>query len=277
LLRVGEGAQHRRMSWRGESWAEIVARAATGERRVYAVTAREDARSLAARARPWIVTTASIAVTGDGLALGEGMTSLEVGFTRLYHVEPVDPWPSIAIGWVDGEDSYRTVLSPLDEDAEAFAEAVERAVSVCERRVARAAHRGWLALDVVPWERVDAIPGERAEGPTERGYRVAPGVPDPIIAERTIEVGEPRLFTWLGARVRKPPRRIEPRRIVLTRAFVYVRARTGDAVRIAAASLRAVRRNGYGDAVYTFGRSTELLLVRKEGCELAAALDARVP
>lgn len=262
------------MAWRGESWAEIVARASSGERRARTVAEREDARSLAARAQPFYLPFARVVVTRDGLVLGDGMHSVEVSFAQLYHVEPVDPWPSIALGWVERGESYTSVMTPLEQEADAFAAAVERAAAACQARVPRAAQRGWLELDVVPWERADALPGEREEGPAMRGYRMAPGVADPIVASRTMDTGAPRLLTWIAARLRRPPRRIEPRRVVLTRAFVYVRTSAGDAVRIPLSTLRAARRTSDGDAIYTFGRSTELLLVHQEGCELAAALDA---
>ncbi|MCC6876288.1 MAG: hypothetical protein IT378_18415, partial [Sandaracinaceae bacterium] len=46
-------------------------------------------------------------------------------------------------------------------------------------------------------------------------------------------------------------------------------------LRIAAASLRAMRKTEDGDAVYVFGRNTELLVVHQPDCPLAAALEAR--
>lgn len=64
--------------------------------------------------------------------------------------------------------------------------------------------------------------------------------------------------------------------MVLTREHVYVRTRHDARLRAPVRALRAVRRTSFGDAVYVFGRNTELLLVRQDD-ELAVALDARVP
>jgi hypothetical protein len=265
------------VSWRGERWADIVARAGTSERRPRAASEREDPAVLAARASAWTFESVGLSAAPDGLVLGAGMHTVEVAFAVLYHVEPVDPWPSLAVGWIDASVPYRAVLSPAEADADTFAERVASAIEACAQRVPRATARGWLDVPELAWEPVDAMPGEREEGPAMRGYRMAPEAPDPIVAKRTLAVGGPRLFTYIAARLRRPPRRVEPREVVLTRAFVHVRTSGGVKLRLPADTLRASRRTDDGDAVYVFGRNTELLLVHHEGCELTAALDARVP
>lgn len=264
------------MSWRGESWAEIVERASRATRERRPVAEREAKETLAARAQPWNFELARVAVTDDGLVIGAGMESVVLAFAQLYHVEPIDPWPSLALGWVDRGDAYSSVLAPLEPEADTFARAVEEVVEVCERRIAIATARGWLELPVHPWEPAEAMPGERDEGPAMRGYRMAPEVPDPVIATRKTELPGSSLWTWLWAHLRPAPRRIEPKDVVLTRRFVYVRARDGRTVRIPASLLRTSRRTADGDAVYVFGRNTELFLAWQPECALAAALDARV-
>lgn len=264
------------VAWRGESWAEIVARASKTERRRIPLVERETPEQLAARAQPWTFTTALIEITPDGLVLGAGLGSIEIGFAQVYHVEPVDPWPSVALGWVDRGESYSTVLTPREYLAEDFALRVEEVVTTWEQRVGRAARRGWLEVPVHAWERVDAMPGERDEGPRFFGYRVAPGLADPIVARRTTEAGAPSLWTWLWARLRPLPRRVDAREVVLTQRYVYVRTRAGEALRVPVGTLRTARRTSFGDSIYVFGRSTELLLVQQQGCPVSAALDARL-
>ncbi len=261
------------MAWRGESWAEVVARAATQERRRAPLTEREDAEALAARATRWPLGP-EIERTEDGLVLGGGLTSVNVAFAQLYHVEPVDPWPSVAFGWVDGLESCAAVLTPDEMDAHAFAQEVEKVIVGCEARVARATQRGWLDTPVHAWEPVDAMPGEGPQGPELRGYRSAAVDPDPIVAERIIEAGAPSLWTWVWARL-SPPRRIQARQVVLTKRFVYVRAPNGR-FRLPVGTLRTSRRTEDGDSIYVFGRHTELLLVHQPDCPLTAALDARL-
>lgn len=266
------------MAWRGESWADIVARAATTTPHARrSALESEDRAALAARAQPWAFPVARLETTEHGLILGAQLESVEVAFAQLYHVEPVDPWPSIAVGWVDRGEAYSTVLTPREpeQDPFAFAAIVEEIMTTHAARLSAAAP-GWLAVPVIAWERVDALPGERDEGPAMRGYRMAPEVADPVVARRTTAPGAGSLWTWIWARLLPPPRRIDAREIVLTQRFVYVRTRVGERLRSPASALRASRRTPQGDAIYVFGRNTELLVVHQEGCPLAAALDARL-
>lgn len=263
------------MAWRGDSWAEVVERAASGERRK-PVTEREDPAALAARAVPWTL-TARARVTPDGLVLGAAMDAVEIAFAQLYHVEPVDPWPSLAVGWVDGGESCSAVLSPIvHEEDDTFARAVEEVVGACERRVPRMTARGWLDVPVVSWERVEELPGEGEEQPSMRGYRMAPEAPDPVVARRVLALPADSLWTWIWARLRPASRRVEPREVVLTRRFVYVRSRSGERLRLPAETLRTSRATADSDTIYVFGRHTELLLVHLPECPVAVALDARV-
>lgn len=262
------------MAWRSESWADIVARAGAGgpQRRA---SDDEDRAALAARAQDWAFEEARIALGGEGVVLGHALDSVEVAFAQIYHLEPVDPWPSVAIGWVDRQQSYRATLSPTekDTDLDAFAATVEEIAA--SPKLSRAAAKGWLLVPVIPWEPCDAIPGERDEGPQMRGYRMAPEAPDPVIATRRTEAGASSLWTWLTARLAKGSRRIDPIELVLTQRFLYARTRAGERLRIAASALRTSRRTEHGDAIYVLGRSTELLLVHQRGCELDAALAKR--
>ncbi len=236
----------------------------------------EDRASLAARAQPWVFPMPQIALKDGAIVLGEALESVEISLAQLYHVEPVDPWPSVAVGWLDRGESYAAVMTPgRHQDAGDFAAVVEELVTY-EARGLAAVSLGWLKHPVLPWERVDAMPGEREEGPAMRGYRMAPEVEDPVIARRTTAPGAGALLAWVWSQLVRAPRRIDPREIVLTQRFVYARTRSGDRLRLPVSALRTARRTPQGDVIYVLGRSTELLVVRQEGCELAAALEAKV-
>jgi hypothetical protein len=262
------------MSWRGDSWSEIVARAGA-TRRTRAEIVREDPKALADRASPWLLAEHVVAITTNGLVLDRAMHSVEIAFAQLYHVEPVDPWPSLALGWIDRGASYSCVVSPPLMGADRFAQSVEQIVELCATRVSRAAHRGWLDAPIIAWERIEALPDERDDGPVDRGYRVAPRAPEPILATRTIEGSAPRLMTWVWARFAKT-RRIEPRQIVLTPIFLYAKSREGLRYRVPIETLRARRTTPAGDTVYVFGRNTELLVPFAAECPLCVVLDAKV-
>jgi len=265
------------MAYRGESWEEVVSRAASAQpRRARGLPLRESAEELAARSEPWKITTPGIELDRDALTLGAGLTSVVVDLFQVYHLEPIDPWPSVAVGWVERGAAYRSIVTPRERDAEEFAAVVEEVVEACERSAPRAVSRGWLAVPDVPWERTDALPREKEEGPMMRGYRLRPGVPDPVLATREIAAGEARLWTFVAARLRRPPHRVEPRTIVLTERYLYVRTIAGRALRIPADTLRDGRYDADGDAVYVFGRRTELLVVHDGACPLTPILRSRV-
>lgn len=262
-----------------ESWAEIVARAASATPHARRAEERWDRAELATRAQRWTFEkpTLRLVTTDAGVVVGEMLESVEIGWAALYHVEPVDPWPAIALGWVDRGVSYSAVVAPPDSgDVERFAADVEELVTRLRERGLAAVAPGWLQHPVLAWERVDALPGEQGRGPAMRGYRMSPEEADPVVARRTMEPGGSALLRWIWARLAGRPRRVDAVEVVLTRRFLYVRTRGGERLRLPASALRTSRRTPYGDSVYVLGRSTELLLVRRDGCELQAALDARV-
>jgi hypothetical protein len=272
------------MAWRSESWADIVARAGSSDRhaRRRAVASDEDRISLAARAEPWSFAAPPppIEVGQDGIRIGGGLHSVEIALSQLHHVEPVDPWPAIALGWVDRGQPYRTIVAPPEDevDVERYAAAIDALFAALAPRMRAVLSPGWLAIPEVRWERVDAIPGEPgAEPPPTGGYRAAPGELDPVIARRTTARGAASLWTWLWARLAGAPRRIDPRELVLTKRFVYARTRGGERLRIDASTLRTGRLTPAGDLILVFGRSTALLLAHQEGCALATELSSRVP
>jgi hypothetical protein len=260
------------VAWRSERWEDIVARAAAKRA---APSTPDDRAALATKAQPYEFTRPRVALGERALRLGRGMEEVEVAFPQIYHLEPLDPWPSLAVGWVDGGASHRAILTPAEEDAVAFAASVEAAVAAYDQRVTHAMPRGWLAVPVIEWERVDELPGEKPEGPKMRGYRMAPGVSDPVLATRRI-AGAGALWTWIWARLSTPLPRIDPAELILTQRFLYARTCDGLRLRLPADTLRTARRTEDGDAVYVFGRNTELLLLSQPGCPLAALLDARV-
>jgi hypothetical protein len=236
--------------------------------------ASEDRVALAARASPWDPPLAPrLAIREHGLVLGAPQEAIELVWSQLFHLEPVDPWPSLAIGWIDRGDAYTSVLTPVSAP-DAFAAIVE---SLFDGRAASldAASPGWLEHPVVAWEPVGALPGEADLAPELHGYREAPRAPDPVVARRSI-AGGAALTAWIAGKLRRSAHRLDPTEIVVTRAFVYARTRDGDRVRLPVASLRAVRRTESGDAIYTFGRRSELLVAHGEDAALTTALDALV-
>jgi hypothetical protein len=264
------------VSWKGERWADIVARAAKREpRRLKAALDREPPEALAARARRWEQPIEHVAVRGDTLELGVGIHAVSIELRDLYHLEPVDPWPSLAVGWVDRGIAYRAVAGPEEEDADAFDREVRAAVAAAEERAPRAVHRGWLAVPEVPWAPAEHLPGEVEEGPRGRGYRHAPGRPDPILAVREIRNPAARLFTWVMSRLGRGIRRIEPSKIVVTERFVTVRTADRRILRVPLETLRDDRRSEAG-AVFVFGRRTELLVVDGTGCDVTRVLLGRL-
>src|SRR5690349_16838890 len=115
------------MAWKGDSWADLVARAAKQKPRTRRDHA-EDRDALAARAHTEsFPPPARIEVLEEGVRIGRDMSSVELALAQIYHLELVDPWPAIAIGWVDRGESYRAVLAPAEpaEDVDAFAARVE--------------------------------------------------------------------------------------------------------------------------------------------------------
>lgn len=262
-----------------ESWAEIVARAAAAgprARRVADTVQPPDPAELAARAQRWVFEkpTARLVTTSSGIVIGEGMESVEIGWASLYHVEPVDPWPTIALGWVERGSSYSAVIAPPDGNEEVFGADVEALSAKLRKRGLASIAPGWLQFPVLTWEPVDALPGERG-GPAMRGYRMSPEEADPVVARRAMEPGGSALLRWIWARLARSPRRVDALEVVLTRRFVYVRTRGDERMRLPVSTLRTSRRTSHGDAVYVFGRNTELLVMHRDRCELQAALDTR--
>lgn len=262
------------MAWRSESWEDIVARAAktAGAR----TAASADAAELAARAELVVFSEPRIVLGDRTVTVGGQMDSVEITFPQIYHLEPVDPWPSVALGWVERGVSHRALLTPRAWEVDRLAAAVEKLVAAYDQRVSHTMPRGWLAVPVIAWERTDALPGEKPEGPVMRGYRMAPEVPDPVVATRTLGAGAPSLWTWIWAKLVAPPRRVDPRQVIVTRRFVYVRTRSGERLRLPIETLRTARRTPGADGIYVFARNTELLLVHQPDCPVAAALDARL-
>ena len=230
-----------------------------------------------ARAVPWGWEQPEwkLTVRADALVLGASIASVVVPYAQLYHVEPVDPWPSIAFGWVDGASAYSATLTPPRGREDELARKVEEAHAACRRRVARVTHPGWLDEPEVAWEAAP-FPDERSQVALSQGYRAAPEVPDPIVAHRVIGKGAPALLAWLAGRLAPRARRLRPTAALATRRYADARARSGRTLRLPLGALRAARGTELGDRVYVFGRNTELLVVAKDECKVTAALDARV-
>lgn len=271
------------MVWKGDSWENVVKRAANRVRpRVPAPKPkpRESPQELTARSHHWGgIPDMALNVRDDRLILGFGVHSREILFTELYRIEPVDPWPSLALGWVDGDVAYRAVITRSQQPSQEYLENVEAAVSACEKLVPDVTARGWLTIPVHPWEPVLRMPTEGDSVPTLHGYRTAPAAPDPILATTTYSpppTGLKKLFLkFLGDR--DLPRVVLPRQVVLTKGFVYALTPLGDALRLPRELLRTKRKGSLEDTIYVFGRNTELRLPNRDDCRVRPLLDAQVP
>jgi len=135
---------------------------------------------------------------------------------------------------------------------------------------------GWLAVPVVPWEPVEAMPSERRKGPLMGDYRLAPEQPDPLIARRAGRLSLRTLVHLLRARFGHA-RGVVPAEVELTRRFLYVRTYGRKVSRIPSDRLRTMWRVGSSASVYVFGRNTELILVDVKECPVARALQERLP
>src|SRR5690606_13205727 len=70
----------RAMSYRGESWEQIVARAASSAPAARSVIEREDPTELASRAQEWTFKAPRFEVAGSKIVLGTEMDSVELAF-----------------------------------------------------------------------------------------------------------------------------------------------------------------------------------------------------
>lgn len=199
--------------------------------------------------------------------------SITVRWRDLLRLEPIDPWPSLRVRYVGGDTACADTFAPrwrwrVDE----FAAAVEALIEHASAHAPAVVHRGWLDQPVIEWERVRELPGGRVPlGPG--AYRSATATGEPIVARRDAPTPFEALLQWTASTPDRPWRD-HPREVVVTDEHVYARRRDRSAWRLPLSSLRAARGAPDGDAVFVFGRHTQLVLPARspEGCPVARAL-----
>lgn len=221
----------------------------------------------------------------EHLQVGEpdSIHSVTFAWRDLISVEPVDPWPSVLLEWKtrhllgstpsSGSSSgvSRSRVGP-SKDPEGFERRVARLVELVRERAPLLAREGWLAYPSVSWELVPFWPGE---GPTNASpsYRTAPARPIEVVAHRARAGSLHTILQWLVSSPDRPFRRMICE-MAVTREHLYVRRRDGESQRLPLATLRG--RRGGEDAIYVFGRSTEVLVGDRSECPVAKHLDERL-
>ena len=158
-------------------------------------------------------------------------------------------------------------------DELAFEERVSELFEEARARLpADRVREGWLATPVEEWETVERWPGED-EGDDGPAYRRSARAPDPVVATRPPPSGGRTMLDWLASSPSRPFGEMV-REARLTSKHLYVRRRCGRIDRMRREALRA--RRGGGDAVYVFGRRTELVLNGRASCPVCQALDAQL-
>lgn len=211
-----------------------------------------------------------------GFRLKEAMAALDVRWPELWQLRLVEPCPSFEVEWrhVGGRSERRFVARFRSERLEVEQAVLRLADHVTEHRP-HALEPGWSAFENVPWERVGRLPEEtRGQTRGEGAYRQARVSPE----ERVVATWGPpsamgAMLQWLAS---TPERRWRdhPKRVVVTERFVYAHRRDDTFARLPLETLRL--RRGDDDAIYVFGRKTELVLPESRRGDARDALDERL-
>lgn len=237
----------------------VAATESLGRRDVGApIDARETNLRIEGRVEP-----ARIVLSGDGLRIAEE----EIRWPELRGVRAVDPWPAAEVAWIDVLGTPRsTVLRPREpRDRQELA---ARALALFDVAGAALGPGGWREAPEVPWEPAPALPADAEPG--GGAYRSA-GRAERVVARRPPLGGLDRMWRWLGRSRRGAP---DHRQVVLTDEHAYAEEHGGGVFRVPLSALRT--RLGDRDAVYVFGRRTQLVLPHRDGCPVRLALDARL-
>lgn len=213
---------------------------------------------------------------GEALHVGgpHGIHSMVVPWGDVQSIEPVDPWPELLVEWKSYGGAVANARIAPKGDREAFADRVSDLLEAARERVPAASDRvriGWLATPDVRLEDAAGWPGEEPE--SHASYRTAPRKPEEVLAVRERPTGLRVLLAWLASSPDRPfsDDVVEAR---LTATHLYVQRRRGGVKRVSRGALRT--RRGDLDAVYVFGRRTEILLTGRAGCPVCRALDAQL-
>jgi hypothetical protein len=214
---------------------------------------------------------------------------VKFAFGKLERLEPRDPWPSLYVKWRfdngDDERLFRPVLrrlpvlefSPRRRDIEAFGALVGGLVDAATEYapqlvLVKRIRRGWLAYPHIEWELCDAMPIERPAG--DGAFRTAQRDAG-VVARRPRGSPFATLLAWLASSPAKPWR-ATPRELTLTHDHLYARFHDGTVRRLPRSALRKRVGQVDDDAVYVFGRGTNVVLPYEKACPVRTALDAQL-
>ncbi len=197
----------------------------------------------------------------------------------LRRLDATGRWPGLVIGWDEPGAAYdERHLRPRPPTFGAgpgresfwFEATVERVFRLANRE-AWPVHlaEGWVVVPHVEWERAPIWP-TAGRGATYRTAATARAV-----VRRPRYRARELLSTWLGSGPQRPWE-ATPREVVLTEQHVYARFATGDACRLPLQSLRIRLGEADEDAIYVFGRRTQLVLPYRTDCPVRSVLDARL-
>ena len=212
----------------------------------------------------------------DGFRIGHGMNEVSVSWLRLRRLEPVEPWPRLAVRTSSLAFDFAPAREARDTGGrERFAERVASLLQAAGRYRAGTetiVHAGWVAVADVGWEAVGSLP-EPEPTVAAGAYRTAARerITETIVARRGPLSAFETLLEWLASTPENPFRH-QPREVVVTDSAVHVRRRDGRCARVPTGALRL--RLGRRDGIYVFGRRTRLLLTQREVCPVAQHLDA---
>jgi hypothetical protein len=215
---------------------------------------------------------------------------VHIRWTDLSALRAVDPWPEFTVEWVGhgfsdsakfapAHHPYKLLRSAPDSQRVArFAEIVEAlfdaAARYAPRKEQKAIYRGWLDIEDVPWTVTDVMPTMEAQSPQLGAFRTASREHSVVAVRERPTAGE-ALLSWLVSSPRRPWRET-PRSIVVTHEHVFARFYDGG-IRVVPRSALRLRLGGpVGDAVYIFGRRTQLILTSPPDCPVRAALNSQL-
>lgn len=217
---------------------------------------------------------------------GRALRSMYIRWEEISRIEPVDPFPAIAIECRTNQIRQREVVRPNKRAVlEPFAELALAFLAEAERRRPSVVMPGWTEIAAVPWEAVPSMPDEAVR--TFGGaYRVS------FRSESVIAIREParlseRVFAGFGAESasreesgfellagRSFPWTLDGANVVLTSDHAYARDHSFcgrvplDLLRRRIALSRVV--------LYLFGQRTILVVSDRTGCPVQRILDERL-
>jgi hypothetical protein len=219
-------------------------------------------------------------------ACGRALRSMYIRWEEISRIEPVDPFPTLAIECRTNQIRQRELVRPNRRvPLEPFADLALAFLDEAKKRRPSAVLPGWTELAVVPWEPVPSMPNEAVR--THGGaYRISFRA-ESVVATRTPARLSERVLMGFGAETvsredsgfellaDEPfPWTVAGAHVVLTSEHAYVRDR-GVSGRLPLDLLR--RRIALSRfVVYLFGRRTILVVSDRPSCPVQRILDDRL-